>query len=248
MKRFGFGVLLPFLLLCSCQKGSTSSAPVLSSPAEEKPLFVSALGDSITYGEGVRDKNDNWTKLITADERIGKVQNLGFNGSMVGLSGSVMDAYSFQNRWSEISQSATVVFVLGGTNDYGSDSPVPLGTKGDKEATTFYGAYDHLIRSIRDARPKAKILCATPLQRSDLGVDGDYDTENRLGYRLTDYCKALKEVCGCYDIPVLDLQNSPSFVAVTETFQAMFDDGLHPNKEGNRILAEEILTFLKENV
>ena len=86
--------------------------------------------------------------------------------------------------------------------------------------------------------PKAKLVAATPLHRveEDLPKTGS-------GKLLRDYADAIRSTAGQYGIPVLDLFET-SMINL-DTLDNLTTDGLHPNDEGHRLLAQEIGAFLQ---
>ncbi len=205
------------------------------------------LGDSITEGVGASTIEKRWTDLVTKEGEFSIGYNFGVAGTRIAVQMNEHNlawAESFCQRLERLPKSTDYVLVFGGTNDYGHGD-APLGKIGDTTPQTFYGAMDTLLRSLMEKYPTAKIAVLTPLQRT---------MENRLfnevGIRncgtLCDYVNAEKAVCQKYAIPVLDLYATsgicPDNKVNKETYTT---DGLNPNDNGHRLLADIILRFVQ---
>jgi lysophospholipase L1-like esterase len=153
-------------------------------------------------------------------------------------SGYSVDANAMCTRYSTLDSDCGIVTILGGTNDYrgsGGDG-VPLGVKGSTDVNDFYGALKTLIEGLITKFPKGKILFITPPRRTN-------DTSpNAQGFKLLDYVNAIKDMCGDYSIPVLDLYNQGGINSFnSSTLQV---DGLHPNQAGYEMISRKIAKYL----
>ncbi len=209
--------------------------------------YLAFLGDSITYGQGCSSQSARFTNLIAKQDFVSYAQNVGFSGATVGTSGGVMDSYAFVNRYSQISENADLIFVLGGTNDYGATTgEVPLGKAGDEGTDTFYGAYTTLLERLSAKYPQAVIVTATPFQR-DNSITGYPEGElNDSGNTLKEYCDAVKELSAQYNLTCVDFYNLEGMRLSDETFSTYFEDGLHPNDAGNKVIADYLIPVLRQ--
>ena len=106
-----------------------------------------------------------------------------------------------------------------------------IGAIGDTEfdTTTFYGGYRSIIERILTAKPTARMLLITPLQRNKDDYNS-WNTKNPAGHFLKEYADAVKELGKMYSLPVVDLFAESGFNKYTlSTFTY---DGLHPNNDG----------------
>lgn len=160
-----------------------------------------------------------------------------------------------------------IIAVFGGVNDHTLDTP--LGDLTSEDETTFYGALRVLIKGLLqliDSDPAAKghtrLIFATPLIRftgtHPYGSFGDSSTgyfwdryaqvtyeatmhKNSIGYRLSDYVIAIREVCAQYGVPVLDL-----FTSAGITKDMMCTDGVHtPQLTSDEHLAIRFERFIQ---
>ncbi len=215
-------------------------------------IELSFLGDSIT--EGVGASGSGWqpnpeyryTTLIDNEAKY-KVNNYGVGGTTIGTNPNWSSTEwwrdsAFTKRYKNISKTSEVIFVFGGTNDYGSSSgqEVPLGAMGDTAETSFYGALDLLINGLKRDYPKAKLCFITPINRFNSTWGFPSGDSNVFGKTLQDYRNAIIQKCQEQNIDCIDT-SSLAFPA------SEFTDGLHPNQAGHIRLKNRILDYLTAN-
>lgn len=207
-------------------------------------LKVNFLGDSITYGHGLSSSKKRFTNLIAKEYGI-IPRNYGISGTRIAkqINPSIKPVWDkdFISRVAEMDEDADLVVVFGGTNDFGHGD-APLGTMEDRNAYTFYGALHTLYTDLINKYPTSKIVVITPLHRTDenaKGIKTDFEAS------LIDYVEIIRQVAEYYSLPVLDLYKTsglqPNISVIKEKY---IPDGLHPNEEGHKILAEKIAKFL----
>ncbi len=204
------------------------------------------LGDSITAGSGVQDKENVYWKALG---RLSGSNCIGY-----GISGHrIADQHAeetgtytpFSNRVTLMDEDADIIVVFGGTNDYGHGD-APLGSFSDRTVDTFYGAMHVLCLKLIERYPAAQIVFMTPLHR--LGENGGSFNEKGVRHvgSLEDYVNIISEVCAYYAIPVLDLFRTsgiqPNVPVLRERYMP---DGLHPNDAGAELVAKKLYGFLQ---
>lgn len=208
---------------------------------------INFLGDSITEGARVADPKNIFPALI-ADECSAICRNYGIGGTRIARQSefvSPQDPHDFCGRIGRMDSDADIVVIFGGTNDYGHGD-APLGTMDDRTPYTFYGALHTLYTGVINRFPNAKIVVITPLHR----INEDKPCVERkalIGAEpLKVFVDIIREVAEYYSLPVLDLyKNSGLQPNVPILNEKYFADGLHPNDEGHKVLAREIIKFLK---
>ena len=138
--------------------------------------------------------------------------------------------------------------VFGGTNDYfWSDGPL----NGDGP-DCFVPAVDLLCRELLRLFSSDRILLVTPYPHHGTGnfqggaswrdaSEHDTDAPNYLGNGLVDYASAICRIGGQHGLKVLDLfKAQPGF-----DWRAQTLDGCHPNEDGHRWLARQVLSALR---
>ncbi len=231
---------------------------MLSSPLAGKK--IAGLGDSITYGfiprnyPGYPGRINSWLDYTAS--------KMGAEPLNYGISGSTLAYHATRNpmsrRFSSIPDAADLVIVMGGTNDVRNG--IALGAMGDTTDATYYGALDVLANGLLNkyryaqgttAGRNKKIVFATPIRLFDPS------TADKLDPLLPSFCAAIKAVAAKYAIPVFDAYNFSTLTpelfrtlqgteaGYTDLYNPYVTDGTHPTIEGQQILADAFMGFLK---
>ncbi len=214
-----------------------------------KQQKINFLGDSITEGYTASCIEKAFVSRI-AQKTGALCRNYGIAGTRIARQEqpSAFEEWNrdFCSRVEEMDPDADVIFVFGGTNDYGHGA-APLGTFTDRTPDTFYGALHTLYMSLMTKYPQSQIVVATPLHRLDEEVR--FGDPNKYGVEadLKTYVSIIREVAQYYSLPVLDLFAisgiQPKVPAILEMYMA--EDGVHPNDAGHELLANKIIAYLK---
>ncbi len=203
------------------------------------------LGDSITAGMNTSEGKGYWDYL---GEILGLKESIAY-----GVAGSCISATSdmgtsiapFCERYKDIKRDADLIVIFGGTNDYGYNTP--LGDENDKTDVSFYGALYEMLTGLKAEHPKAVIVFMTPLHRVEFGGLSVDKQKNDAGYTLYHYIDAIKKQCENLEIPVIDTNTvyglNPTDKFVKDNY---LTDGLHPNEDGHKILAERIASCFED--
>lgn len=200
-----------------------------------------SLGDSITAR--------NWYQpMVTADTGLTNV-NYGIGGTTIAKT-TASDSEAFCERYTSMQNTADIVTVWGGVNDfgysYGSNGGTELGVFGDTSKETFYGALKVLIEGLTTKYKGKKLgFIITPPVSNGMGMR----SKNSLGYYLEDYCNAVIEMCEYYSIPYLDLYrksgfNEQNIDIMTSNIAQTASDGLHPSMVGFEFIRPKLVDFI----
>lgn len=205
---------------------------------------INFLGDSITEGCGTSAKDKIYLNILKERCGLAEARNYGISGTRIAdYLGEDPGNWgpSFAARFGEMETEADAVVVFGGTNDFGHGN-APLGSFGDTEPNTFYGALDTLMRGLTEKYPDANIVFMTPLHRRE-----ELKKNPNSGKVFKDYVYAIKEMAEYYSIPVLDLYAISGIQPCIESQKArLCPDGLHPNDLGHIRIADCLERFLKQ--
>lgn len=157
--------------------------------------------------------------------------------------------FQFREQVGKMRDDVDIVFVMGGTNDYGhgrEEIAVPFGDFSDREPTTFFGALHTLFQGLIRKYLGKKIVILIPPHRKGFGSFDDLTPNPETGKIFPEYLDAIRKTAEYYGLPILDLyRNLPLNPVLPEIREKYIPDGLHPNEEGHRLIAEAILNFLK---
>ncbi|MCV9884695.1 SGNH/GDSL hydrolase family protein [Metabacillus halosaccharovorans] len=200
------------------------------------------IGDSITFGyesgTGSRVAKP-YPTIVKELLGLSSINNYGINGSTIAGDTATSKGYEpIVERYIDMSDNADFVIVAAGTNDFGSDRRVPLGTITDTVNTTFYGALNNLCEGLVNKYLNSTIFFTTPLKRTTM--------TNAEGLNLEQFANAIKEVCAKYSIPVLDLYNVSGFHVNVTSFKDLYaPDGLHGTQAWYEIQGRKVAHFIK---
>lgn len=185
------------------------------------------LGDSLTYGLGVR-VSQKWTTLAASDDL--HIVNMGVSGDTTAGMLARAQALTAEPVYHNAPQERPMVLVMGGTNDIffsGSD-------------TAARGNLAAIVHQLSAAGYRVLVGIPLPIVPENAPEKwaqlADFHAADRM---LADYCAWLHTFAAAFDIPTVDFRqdyvNQPD----------LFADGLHPNAEGHKLMANRLLEALK---
>lgn len=217
---------------------------------------INWIGDSIVDGSDFDEVVCNALELIkmTTDGVDG-----GINGSTIALKADGTDGRNaLCLRYSNMPNDADIIAVSCGTNDF-QYAWCPIGDIDSISNSTFYGALKTLCEGLINKYPQKLIFFTTPIKRAQAfenGNGGEYTADgvmttpfskNKYGKTLGDYADIIKEVCGYYSIPVLDMYRESLLNPHLASQQNMFDNVFtHPNTVGQKIMARRIAGWITQ--
>ena len=210
---------------------------------ELKGKSIVFLGDSITAGVGASCIENRYSDVLVRIAELGENYNYGISGTRIARQfdrNEYHDVNSFCERFDKMKDDVDIVFVFGGTNDYGHGD-APFGNFEDRTMDTYCGALHYLMRGLIEKYPAAQIVFMTPLHR-----EGDSNPSIFNQLPLKDYVDKIKETAEYYSSPVLDLYGCGGICPdIPQQKELYVPDGLHPNDAGAEKIAEKIKVFLK---
>lgn len=197
---------------------------------------ITCIGDSITYGNG--GSNDEYGNKISycnflSEELNCEVVNLGIGGSAIG---DYWDDTSLILRWQEIPSDSDIIIIFAGINDF-FIGPEKYGSI-DEEKTFCSDSY-YLLNNIKNNYPSADIFVVTTYK------NGAENWEQFKDYDMNQYMNTLKDYSKELGLNIIDLYDSGFLNSrITEIKQQYIPDDVHPNDDGNKLLAERLAAEL----
>lgn len=232
-----------------------------------KRLWV--FGDSITAGVGTTSPY-YFSQILCDNLGFGSLNRLGNSGHAFSL--GINDyGYTVLDKMDSSLRSAPgncdVLIICFGVNDWtwgrNIEGDRAIGFKTDDTKYTICGALNLFCQKLQTLfadYPDVEIYFSTPTPTKNSPISGgnpggkswDQSKQNYNGNTLRDICDAIVERAQSYGYGVLDLNRyfSENINGVTD-LDNLFPDGLHPNEEGNEVIAsalEELLLNPNESV
>lgn len=200
---------------------------------ENNKILINFLGDSIT--EGLKwQKKEVYCHYLSKWLNI-RINNQGYRATKIARQKG--DNKDFNYRLKDLDDKADFTFIFGGTNDY-SLGDAELGDINSESYFTFYGALKNLVKDLLKKFDNDKICFILPLSR--------FDEDKVINHgNLPQYRNIIKEICDLNKIDYLDLCDELP-VPNTDGKSEYFKDGLHPNKQGHKLIARNIIKYLKK--
>ena len=201
--------------------------------SENNKILINFLGDSIT--EGLKwQKKEIFCFYLSKWLNV-RINNQGYHATRIARQDD--DDKDFNYRLKDLDEKADFTFVFGGTNDYAMGE-AELGDINSDSYYTFYGALKNLVKDLLKKFNNDKICFILPLSRFQEDKIIKHGTLER-------YREIIREICELNKIDYLDLCKELP-IPDTEGKSQFFKDGLHPNKQAHKIIARNIIKYLKE--
>ncbi len=213
-------------------------------------IKINFLGDSITEGAGASSVETQYVSLV--GKMLGcEARNYGEGGTRIAKQSvpSEMAIYDrdFLMRSEEMKSDADLVFVFGGTNDYGHGD-APFGDIDGTDEYTFCGAVNSLIQKLSARYGKEKLCFILPLHRFNEDNLYGEGIKAKAGAPLSTYVSILKQLTQKHGIETLEFEKEFPIPATNDGSDGLTVDGLHPNDKGHRILAEKICAYVRKKM
>ena len=210
-------------------------------------MKIAFLGDSITQGVGASCEDKNYVSLVR-DRLNCTVYNYGLSGTriarQISINRSTIWNYDFRLRLDVMTGDCDLVFIFGGTNDYGHGA-LHLGNANTNDENTFCGQLRLLIEKLIQKYGKNKLCFILPLRRFDENaVCSKGENLNEIGATLAEYVDAMRQIISEYGIDFIDLYNNGIPKPKTNEGDEYTVDGVHPNDNGYRLIAEKVCDYI----
>ena len=196
------------------------------------------------YGDSVTEQN-KWQSFVSSYFNC-SFYNKGVGGTTVTQINSSTNHMSGDTRIETIPTDSDVVLVFGGHNDW-SNASINMGdikTDALSESTSFKSAFGLMLKKIQTRCPNAKIITMTPVGGRTEEASTNQDKQFYIrDLCMSDFANAVKEVSAYYGIPCIDINANSGINTLNHT--TYIADLIHPNLEGVKLIANEVINDLK---
>ena len=196
----------------------------------------------VSFGDSITAQN-TWQPIVA--EKLGLVHvNCGIGSTCLAGATEETDLPRF---WQDVRLNVVkeadpdIITILGGANDL--FSYIQIGDVaefdkviGEKDKSTFLGAYSYIIENLLTWKPTLKIIILT--------TTFAHDNVDKSGQCYTDFADASREVAHHYGLLCADLYRKTGFNKLTQGTYTK--DGIHPNAVGGARIAEVVIATMLE--
>ena len=214
-----------FLILSSCSSIVGKRSQVINPEDYDEKIRIACVGDSITYGAGIKDR-DNFNYPLVLGNSLGE----GFDVRNFGVSGATMLKNGDYSYWERPAfKQATdfnphVVVIKLGTND-----TKPQNWKYSEEYVLDYEAMiDHF--SSLPAKPKIWLCSPAPVYQTRWGISEEIVVGGVI--------PKVRDLATRKGLPIIDIYS------VLSNKPEMFPDKIHPNASGAKEMADAVMSAI----
>jgi hypothetical protein len=208
---------------------------------------VAWYGDSITQGYG-------WCSAINSlFDFVGT--NCGSGGSRISYTDTRDDSMCLTSRMqgdytptsgvaTAIPNDVEVIFVEGGTNDWGNNiNTGSVEWKQSLDNTVFAEACHVMFDNLTTLYPNAEIIVlGSPWAKWAGHFTDAYGILNNRGLQTVDYGDVLLDVAGRWGIKGINMSRLIAFN--DNNIASLTSDGIHPNASGAKVIADVVTNYL----
>ena len=199
---------------------------------------ITFFGDSITWGQSSTSSGQivNCYAKLLCDYFQATIDNQAISGSRIcDLNNS---SSSILNKILNYSGNPDIIFIAGGTNDYGHSEQSPLGNFDDTIYSTLFGSLNLICQHLKLNYPNIPVIFVTPINRTN------YTISTTPTLNFNDLRNAIWRVAINNGYSVIDGSKLEGFAKFGETSlpikSQLLADGLHPTDIGHVYMANYI--------
>ncbi|MBM3211972.1 hypothetical protein FJZ33_07125 [Candidatus Poribacteria bacterium] len=206
-----------------------------------KSYKIVAMGDSITNGIRVDVKEEDTFRHLT-QENLSRETGYEIKIINAGVNGDITTTAIHRLKKDVLRHNPDYVTIMYGVNDAGYYRPVTdsMADTPRVSAQDFKSNLEAIVKSIQNAGSKPILVTPVPMNKAYAHRDFPAYMKNGLNYFVDSYSDIIRDISFQNGIPLIDVHLAFTSNAITESY---VPDGIHPNKDGHRFIAD---LFVKE--
>jgi len=209
-------------------------------------IKIVALGDSITNAVGIAgvEERDTYRYLVQIElskaiTRKVTVINAGVNGDITTLA---LDRLEYD----VLKHKPHYVTIMFGVNDAGYFRPDgPVGETPRVIAQEFEGNLRLIVSKVKCVNAKPILVTPVPMSPSYHLANLPAYVEHGLNYLVDEYADIIRRLARELRIPLIDVHR---VFSDDEKTQKYVPDGIHPDKRGQRLIADVFIKAFLKNI
>jgi len=209
-------------------------------------IKIVALGDSITNAVGISgvEKRDTYRYLLQVELSKALAQkvtviNAGVNGDITTLA---LDRVEYD----VLRHKPHYVTIMFGVNDAGYFRPDgPVGETPRASAHEFEGNLRFIVSKVKSIDAKPILVTPVPMSPSYHLANLPAYVEHGLNYLVDEYADITRRLARELRIPLIDVHR---VFSDDEKTQEYVPDGIHPDKRGQRLIADVFVKAFLEDI
>ncbi len=192
-------------------------------------MKIMCMGDSITFGYGLKDLSQRWSDLLAT--------RTGYTMVNFGINGDTTSGMLVRCHMQVFPQKPDVMLLLGGTNDI-------------CRTYDYHQAFANIVSMIQHAKALGiPVIVGIPLPFVPEQFGKHEWCFDRNNEHVTEQCERLAQVlrayCTAREVPYVDYRSA--FLNEDGAVRAeLFSDALHPNAAGHQVMADVLFEKLQQ--
>jgi len=211
-----------------------------------KIIGIIAFGDSITHGIGHAGVKEEETYRHLLQTELSEATGMAVKVINAGLNSDTTEGALARLERDALRHKPDYVTIMFGVNDagyYRPDGPVADAPRTAKE--DFKENLRLIVERVSAIGAQPVLVTPVPMSKYYWLAELPAYREHGLNYLVDEYADIIRNLAKKMNTPLIDAHRAFSDDPKTQEF---IPDGIHPDKDGQRLIADLFLSFFKEEL